>query len=159
MTKVAVLVGAVAVAVFATAALTVILGLSHALGAFLGGMMIGGAAPARRAAERIGALGAGAVIVTGGHAPGPEVIDLVFDGRHFVELRTERVGGPRVHGTGCAFSSALAAGLAENLPLPEAAAQAQRYVAGAMADAHALGWGALLLDHFWNAQLRAKARS
>jgi CPA2 family monovalent cation:H+ antiporter-2 len=46
------LLGSVTIAV-ATAALTVVLGLSHALGAFLGGMMIGGSEPARRAGERV----------------------------------------------------------------------------------------------------------
>jgi hydroxymethylpyrimidine/phosphomethylpyrimidine kinase len=104
----------------------------------------------RRAAERLVEMGAAAVIITGGHddRPGPEVVDLLFDGSTFVELRAPRVRD-RAHGTGCTFASALAAGLACGQTLPDAAARAQQYVAGALAHAVPLG-GALALNHFWN---------
>jgi hydroxymethylpyrimidine/phosphomethylpyrimidine kinase len=78
-----------------------------------------------------------------------EVVDLLFDGHTFYELRVARVDGPPAHGTGCAFSSAIAAGLALGLELPDAAARAQRYVAGAIAHALAIGHGRAVLDHFW----------
>jgi hydroxymethylpyrimidine/phosphomethylpyrimidine kinase len=99
-------------------------------------------------------MGATAVIITGGHArrQADEVVDLLFDGRSFTELRVARVttgDGRSPHGTGCTFASAVAAGLALGHPLAEAAAGAQRYVAGAMAHAVAVGGGALVLDHFW----------
>lgn len=103
----------------------------------------------RRAAERIGAMGAAAVIITGGHEPGPEVMDLLYDGSAFFELRARRVDGRQAHGTGCAFASALAAGLALGHALPDAAARAQQYVAGAIAHALPIGKGAYVLDHFW----------
>jgi hydroxymethylpyrimidine/phosphomethylpyrimidine kinase len=106
----------------------------------------------RRAAERILQMGASAVIVTGGHLPGDDVVDLVHDGDACTELvvhRTGLPGGRRVHGTGCTHASALAAGLACGMPLVEAAARAQTYVAGAIAHAFTPGRGAALLDHFW----------
>ena len=116
----------------------------------------------RRAAERIHEKGAAAVVITGGHAIGPgnnvsnvdsiDIVDLLFDGTSFHELRTPRVeihGAHRTHGTGCAYASALAAGLALGHPLAESAARAQQYVAGAIANAVAIGRGALVLDHFW----------
>jgi hydroxymethylpyrimidine/phosphomethylpyrimidine kinase len=103
----------------------------------------------RRAAERLAGMGAAAVIITGGHESNSEVMDLLFDGATFFELRTPRVEGRRAHGTGCTFASALAAGLALGHGLPEAAARAQQYVAGAIAHAMPIGRGASVLDHFW----------
>ena len=76
------------------------------------------------------------------------MIDLLFDGTSFLEFHTPRIAG-RVHGTGCTFASAVASGLASGLPLADSAEQAQRYVAGAMAHAVAVGRGTPLLDHFW----------
>ncbi len=115
----------------------------------------------RRAAERIHAFGAATVVITGGHDDGVDgssgpgsniVVDLLFDGATFTELRTPRVGAGGdhdTHGTGCAFSSALAAGLALGEPLEMAAARAQRYVAGAILHGVAIGHGARVLNHFW----------
>ena len=127
----------------------------------LSGVRIASEDDRRRAARHICELGAGAVIITGGHALGTEdsVVDVLFDGTDFVELRTPRVGshgGQSVHGTGCAFASALAARLALGDDLPEAAGRAQQYVAGAITHALAVGRGARCLDHFW--QLRGHAR-
>lgn len=89
---------------------------------------------AREAAKRLHAMGAEQVIITGGHAPeewGPRtVVDLLFDGRRFHELRVPRVEADNVRGTGCAFASAVAAHLALGRTLLDAAARAQRYVAG-----------------------------
>jgi hydroxymethylpyrimidine/phosphomethylpyrimidine kinase len=106
----------------------------------------------RRAAVRIREMGAGAVIVTGGHAlagqePTADAIDLLYDGHTFTECRTRRIEAGPLHGTGCAFSSALAACLALGFPLEESARRAQAYVAGAIAHAHAIGHGARVLDH------------
>ena len=116
---------------------------------------------ARDAARRIHDMGAAAVIITGGHAfsiphdalrtphLGDEVVDLLFDGHAFFELRVPRVESRHTHGTGCTFASAVAAGLALGRALPEAAARAQRYVAGAIAHAPGIGHGRGPLDHFW----------
>jgi hydroxymethylpyrimidine/phosphomethylpyrimidine kinase len=124
----------------------------------LSGCRITSLADRRRAAVRIHELGARAVIITGGHAgdasgrPGSEaVVDLLFDGTTFSELSTPRAasGEHGVHGTGCAFASALAAALALGDPLEVAAARAQQYVAGAIAHSFAIGQGAPVLDYFW----------
>jgi hydroxymethylpyrimidine/phosphomethylpyrimidine kinase len=129
----------------------------------LSGCRIHSAGDRRRAAERLIDMGAGAVIITGGHpigsprkpGNGPDedgavAVDLLFDGSAFIESRTPRAGtGGRTHGTGCAFASALAAGLALGDTLPAAAARAQQYVAGGIAHGVAVGRGARVLDHFW----------
>ena len=114
----------------------------------LSGCRIASAADARKAAERLVDMGAESVIVTGGHAPGTDVVDLFYDGTQFVELHGRRVDA-RAHGTGCTYASAIAAGLARGRPMTEAAAEAQRYVAGALTHAVTIGKGARVLNHFW----------
>jgi hydroxymethylpyrimidine/phosphomethylpyrimidine kinase len=123
----------------------------------LSGVRISSEEDRRRAAQRIYELGAGAVIVTGGHlfAHGDFVVDLLFDGTDFFELRVPRVraqGERATHGTGCTFASALTARLAKGDGLVEAATLAQQYVAGAIAHALAPGRGARVIDHFWQSR-------
>ena len=61
----------------------------------LSGCTIRSADDARKAAVRLREMGAGAVIITGGHQPDGErtadVIDLLFDGDTFTEYRTTRI--------------------------------------------------------------------
>jgi hydroxymethylpyrimidine/phosphomethylpyrimidine kinase len=111
---------------------------------------------AREAAKRIRDVGAQAVVVTGGHGTGDESIDLFFDGRTFTEMRTARLPGGSVHGTGCAYAAALAAGLASGFKAVQAARLAQAYVAGAMRHAVSIGQGAAVLDQFWQMMRRPK---
>lgn len=115
----------------------------------LAGFRIRSPEDARRAAARIREMGAAAVIVTGGHGTGADVVDLIYDGVTFTECRTARIEQGPTHGTGCTFASAVAAGLALEQPLVESARRAQAYVAGAIAHAYAAGRGARILDHFW----------
>jgi hydroxymethylpyrimidine/phosphomethylpyrimidine kinase len=115
----------------------------------LSGRRIGSPDEAREAARRIRDMGPSAVIITGGHRPGTEVVDLLFDGDAFHEFRTLRVDSHRTHGTGCTFASAVAASLALGRELPDAAGRAQQYVSGAIAHAPEIGHGRGPLDHFW----------
>jgi hydroxymethylpyrimidine/phosphomethylpyrimidine kinase len=103
----------------------------------------------RAAAVRIHELGAAAVIVKGGHAPGDEVVDLLFDGSVFTEFRMARIASTNTHGTGCTFASAVAGYLAQGDSLMDATARAQSYVAGAIRHSLSLGRGHGPLDHFW----------
>jgi hydroxymethylpyrimidine/phosphomethylpyrimidine kinase len=104
---------------------------------------------AREAARRIHRLGP-AVIIKGGHGTGEELVDLLFDGETFTELRTPRIVTRNTHGTGCTFASAVAAHLALGHVLAEATARSQAYVAGAIRHGLAIGRGHGPLDHFWN---------
>ena len=104
----------------------------------------------QEAARRIHDLGPTAVIITGGHRAGDVVVDVLYDGDRFLELRTDRVPDRHVHGTGCALASAVAAYLAQGVPLEQAAERAQRYVANAIRHAFPVGQGQHVLDHFWN---------
>ena len=95
----------------------------------------------REAARRIAASGARAVIIKGGHADTPDIVDLLFDGVVFTEFRHERVPGTSTHGTGCTFSAAIAAQLALGRTVVEAVPLAQAYVAKAIRNAPGLGHG------------------
>ncbi|HZB86545.1 MAG TPA: bifunctional hydroxymethylpyrimidine kinase/phosphomethylpyrimidine kinase [Gaiellaceae bacterium] len=70
-------------------------------------------------AEAIHALGAPAVVVTGGH--GSEPVDWLFDGRRHIPIPVERYGDEATHGAGCTHSAALTAFLARGESLEEAA--------------------------------------
>jgi hydroxymethylpyrimidine/phosphomethylpyrimidine kinase len=86
------------------------------------------------AAARLLALGAHAVLLKGGHLPGDEVVDvLAMRGEALRRLQSSRIASGNVHGTGCTLSSAIAAGLALGLSLPQAVAEARRYVLKAIA--------------------------
>ena len=78
----------------------------------LAGIAIDSEEARREAARRIVALGAARVIIKGGHFPSPDIVDLLYDGRRFVEFRTVRTEGRSTHGTGCTFAAALTAHLA-----------------------------------------------
>ena len=89
---------------------------------------ISSVADARDAARRISDLGPAAVVVTGGHLATDDVVDVVFDGTDFVELRGPRVRAATEHGTGCTFSAALTAALAKGHALTDAARIAKHHV-------------------------------
>ena len=82
-------------------------------------------------AERLAAMGAPAVLVTGGH--GAEPVDHLFDGSHHVPIPVTRHPVAATHGAGCTHSAALAAGLAAGLTLIEAARQAADIAGDAVA--------------------------
>jgi hydroxymethylpyrimidine/phosphomethylpyrimidine kinase len=123
----------------------------------LSGRRIQSPEDARDAARRIQDLGARAVVITGGHSrihdriPNPEsrITDLLLDGDDFVEFAVDRVDAPPLHGTGCTYASAVAAGLARGQSLADAARDAQQFVAGAIRHATAVGRGRVPLNHFW----------
>jgi hydroxymethylpyrimidine/phosphomethylpyrimidine kinase len=82
-------------------------------------------------AELIAALGAAAVVITGGHGADP--VDHLFDGAAHLPIPVARHQVAAVHGSGCTHSAALAAGLAAGLPLADAARQAAAVAGDAVA--------------------------
>jgi hydroxymethylpyrimidine/phosphomethylpyrimidine kinase len=83
------------------------------------------------------------------HGAGGEAVDLLTDGGEEHWLRAPRYGNRHTHGTGCTLASALAAGLARGLSVPEAAKAAKEYVTGAIAAGFPLGAGLGPVDHGW----------
>ena len=115
----------------------------------LAGITITTARDAREAARRIHHLGSTAVIVKGGHLAGPDIVDILYDGREFFEFSGPRLDSSNTHGTGCTFGAAVAASLAHGRPLEEATRLAKSYVEQAIRHGHQLGHGHGPLDHFW----------
>ncbi len=100
----------------------------------------------RAAAREIVAIGAQAVVIKGGHRSGAPT-DLFHDGRRFVELRSARIAGGGVHGSGCVFSAAIAVSLALGMELLEAVRAAKRYVTAAIRGSYRYS-GRPLPNHF-----------
>ena len=113
----------------------------------LTGRAIASVGDAADAARRIYDMGPGAVILTGGHLPGSDIVDILFDGREVIELRGPRVETAHSHGTGCTFAAAVAAGLALGRALPAAARAAKRYVEQGLRRAPGIGRGNGPLAH------------
>ena len=84
----------------------------------------------------------------GGHRSLSDATDLLFDGHEFHTFSAERIDTPNTHGTGCTFSAAIAAGLAQGRPLGEAVRDAKAYVTRAIREGFALGRGVGTLRHF-----------
>ncbi|HEY3172073.1 MAG TPA: bifunctional hydroxymethylpyrimidine kinase/phosphomethylpyrimidine kinase [Thermoanaerobaculia bacterium] len=101
--------------------------------AVIAGMAIRTDEDLRRAARKIGKLGARAVLVTGGDAPGDRVRDGLWDGRRFRVFEHRRIATRATHGSGCTLSSAIAANLARGLGLEAAVSRAIRYVTRTLA--------------------------
>jgi hydroxymethylpyrimidine/phosphomethylpyrimidine kinase len=86
-----------------------------------------------------------AVLVKGGHATGPQVIDMLYSANPEdpprIEWSDPRIETEGSHGTGCTLSSAIACGLAQEWDLPEAITRARRFVRIAMREAPGFGRG------------------
>src|SRR4030095_2248076 len=72
-------------------------------------------------------FGAG-ILLKGGHLAGDYAVDLLFVDGKVVEFSAPFVRGVATHGTGCAYSAAITAGLAFGRPLEEAITQAKKFV-------------------------------
>ncbi len=101
----------------------------------------------RRAAEKLAALGAKAVLMKGGHLEGDRVIDLLFHDGRFDRFEDARIPSRNTHGTGCTLASATAAGLAQKMSLRDAFARARSYVRKAIETAPGYGHGHGPLNH------------
>jgi hydroxymethylpyrimidine/phosphomethylpyrimidine kinase len=123
---------------------------NRAEAAALAGMEIKDLEQMKAAAQKLVELGARAVVITGGDLEKP--VDLLFDGKGFAEFGSERVKSECTHGTGCTFSSALAANLATGRELADAVVLAKAYVSKAIARGYTIGKGKGPLNHFYRQQ-------
>ena len=89
-----------------------------------------GDGPKRALAERLVELGAPAAIVTGGHG---DPVDHLFDGERHLEIPVDRLDVRATHGAGCTHSATLAALLARELSLEQAARGAAEAASRAVA--------------------------
>ncbi|WP_417843982.1 bifunctional hydroxymethylpyrimidine kinase/phosphomethylpyrimidine kinase [Thalassospira sp.] len=114
----------------------------------LSGLRITSEADMILAAEKIGAMGANAVLVKGGHSEGNRIVDILWDREHGISgFEEDRIPSNNNHGTGCTLASAIATGIAQGLDLGDAVARARAYVREAIRTAPDFGKGNGPLNH------------
>jgi hydroxymethylpyrimidine/phosphomethylpyrimidine kinase len=103
----------------------------------------------RDAARALHALGPAWVLVKGGHLPGGDAVDVLYDGDSFLEFDAPRRDTVHTHGSGDTLASAITAGLAIGLPMIEAVRAGKAFVTGAVNGSFPLGAGRGPVGHFW----------
>lgn len=111
------------------------------------GRRVENAVEMREAARALLDLGAGAVLVKGGHLEGM-ALDLLVWGQGELELPAERIDTLHTHGTGCSYSAAIAALLARGEGLEPAVRKARKWIHRAIATNPGLGRGQGPVNHF-----------
>ena len=102
----------------------------------------------KQAASRLHEMGAKAVVITGGHLE--KAIDLLSLKDQYVQIfRSDKLDSPNTHGTGCAFSTAIACQLAFERSLSTAVLLAKSYVTAAITSGYAIGRGTGPVNHMY----------
>lgn len=107
----------------------------------------------KAAAVALHAVGAKAVVITGGDTERPtDLLSRIIPQSPIeqTELPGERVKTAHTHGTGCAFATALAANLALGKELKDAAIAAKAYVTQALKHGYPVGKGTSPVNHLYD---------
>jgi hydroxymethylpyrimidine/phosphomethylpyrimidine kinase len=112
------------------------------------GISISSTTDMEKAAVAIFQMGGKNVLVKGGHASG-DALDVLFDGTQFYYYSAKRIATKNTHGTGCTYSSAIAANLALGHSLPQAVDLAKAYVTTAIEHSLDIGKGCGPTHHFY----------
>ncbi len=123
---------------------------------FLTGMEVKDLHGMKAAGKKLLEMGARAVIVTGGHLDRPS--DVLCEGSEIEVFGGDHVKSPNTHGSGCTFSSAIAAQLAGGQQLREAVILAKAYVTKAIEKSYAIGKGAGPLNQLFRFHQEPPAR-
>ena len=105
----------------------------------------------KAAAIKLHEMDAASVVVTGGHLqPAVDLLSFQLNGKfEQTEFRADHQSSRSTHGTGCAFSTALACNLALGKTLAEAVMLAKAYVTVAIAHGQDLGRGIGPVHHLY----------
>lgn len=108
-------------------------------------------AEARAQVQALGALGARAVLLKGGHGTGDEAVDLLLSDGVIRRFASPRIETRNTHGTGCTLSAAIAALLAQGSDMESAVTRAKTYVHRAIEAGRAasVGHGYGPVDHLY----------
>lgn len=94
------------------------------------------------------------VLLKAGHLTDDELVDIFYNAEtdEILKLKSQRVYTNNTHGTGCTFSSAVAAFLAHGLDLNEAVVKAKKYMKQAIISGsnYVIGKGHGPVHHFFN---------
>ncbi len=106
----------------------------------LSGIKIKNFSDRKRAARAILKTGVNSVLITGGHLR-EDPDDLYLDEKNTHIFRSKRLTKLDVHGTGCAFTAAITAGLAKGISLLQAIQNAKKFIGEAILGALSPGNG------------------
>ena len=124
--------------------------------AVLSGLDISEVEEMKQAAMRLHEMGAKGVVVTGGHLE--KAIDLLSLKDSYVQtFRSDKLDSPNTHGTGCAFSTAIACQLALDRSLSAAVLLAKAYVTTAISSGYAIGKGIGPVNHMYRMKNHPRA--
>jgi hydroxymethylpyrimidine/phosphomethylpyrimidine kinase len=107
-------------------------------------MEINTIADVKKAAKIIYETGVQNVLIKGGHlknGKNKSVVDILFDGKNYLEFSAPWIDSSDTHGTGCTFASALACGLASGKDVTSAVGVAKELVTRAIKNSVTLGAG------------------
>lgn len=104
----------------------------------------------REAAVALYALGPRWVLVKGGHMwSDPECLDLLYDGREFIELPGPRYDTKHTHGSGDTLASSISSALARGADVPAAVRFGKDFIVRSVAAAYPLGGGVGPVSPLW----------
>ncbi|MBS4534905.1 bifunctional hydroxymethylpyrimidine kinase/phosphomethylpyrimidine kinase [Clostridium sp. D2Q-14] len=109
----------------------------------------------KKAAMKIYELGARNVLIKGGHREGDTAIDILYNGKDFIDFKSERINTKNTHGTGCTLSSAIASNLARNFNIEDSVLNAKKYITIAIKTSFSLGKGVGPTNHFYTLYKKA----
>ncbi|MHC1721512.1 MAG: bifunctional hydroxymethylpyrimidine kinase/phosphomethylpyrimidine kinase [Clostridiaceae bacterium] len=101
----------------------------------------------KTAALKIQSLGAGNVLIKGGHRCN-DASDILLSGSDFYVLEGKRINTTNTHGTGCTLSSAIASYMAKGYSLKDAVGLSKDYITKAIENSFSIGNGVGPVGHF-----------
>ncbi len=103
----------------------------------------------KTAGKMIRGMGCNWVVIKGGHMENDKkATDVVYNGDEYFMLSETRYSTKNSHGTGCTFSSAIAAGIAKGYPVIKAIEQAKAFISMAIKEGFSIGAGHGPTNHF-----------
>lgn len=113
----------------------------------------------RKAARILKKLGADYVVIKGGHGLGDELIDLIYDGHSFHEMKSKRIATKNTHGTGCTFAAAITAQLAKGETVWDSIKLSKEFIHAAIEEDLHIGSGHGPTNHWAFQQRRVSVSS
>ncbi|MGL5771491.1 MAG: bifunctional hydroxymethylpyrimidine kinase/phosphomethylpyrimidine kinase [Bacteroidales bacterium] len=120
---------------------------------YLTGISIDSVEDMESVGQKLLELGARAVLMKGGHLKGESMHDLlILPQKEAIPYNTTKIVTENTHGTGCTFSSAIAAHLAKGYELERAVSLSKNYITSAIANGADVyvGSGHGPVNHFFN---------
>ena len=102
-----------------------------------------------QAAQIIGDMGPGYVLIKGGHLK-ENANDLLYNGRTMTIFEDGRIHTQNTHGTGCSISSAICINMAKGMDAVLAVGEAKKYVKTGIENGLSIGKGNGPIHHFYD---------